>query len=263
MRNPIKKLIKNEGFVPIIRTLGCIGDSLSSGEHESFNEKGERGYHDYYEYSWGQFIARKCGLKCINFSRGGLKAIDFLSGELFPDMFNKENLCQAYTIALGVNDINALCQGIVYRGFGDLESAIKGEYDENLKTFIGCYVNLIKKIKENQPKARIFLVTTPKSSKERKEWRDYANLLAQTIRQIPKFFEFVYVIDLNKYSVDYDKKEFRQKYYVDSHMNAMGYKYTADVMITYIDYIIRNNVEDFRQIGFVLKNGEYNVHAKW
>ncbi len=263
MSNPIRKLIKNQGLVPIIRTLGCIGDSLSSGEHESFNDKGERGYHDYYEYSWGQFIARKCGLKCINFSRGGLKAIDFMGDWLFPDMFKEENLCQAYTIALGVNDINHLCKGITYEGLGDLHCAINNSYENNLKTVLGCYVNLLRKIKENQPKARVFLVTIPRESRTDKNWNNLAKELSNAIRQMPQYFEFTYVIDLNKYSVDYGKKSFKDKYYIDNHLNAMGYKYTADVMITYIDYIIKRNVKDFKQIGFVLKGGEYNVNEKW
>ena len=32
--------------------IGCIGDSLSSGEFESLDEAGNRGYHDMFEYSW-------------------------------------------------------------------------------------------------------------------------------------------------------------------------------------------------------------------
>ena len=60
-KNPLKNVITDGGFTAIFRTIGCVGDSLSSGEHESLDENGVRGYHDFYEYSWGQFIARKCG----------------------------------------------------------------------------------------------------------------------------------------------------------------------------------------------------------
>ncbi len=48
--NPLDNKVVNGGFCGIIRTLGCIGDSLSSGEMESITD-GKKGYHDYYEYS--------------------------------------------------------------------------------------------------------------------------------------------------------------------------------------------------------------------
>lgn len=50
-----------------------IGDSLSSGEHESLIA-GQIGWHDDYEYSWGQFMARACGSKVYNFSCGPWKS---------------------------------------------------------------------------------------------------------------------------------------------------------------------------------------------
>ena len=58
---PLERLLPDGGFCGIFRTIACIGDSLSSGEFESMNEEGKRGYHDYYEYSWGQYIARTIG----------------------------------------------------------------------------------------------------------------------------------------------------------------------------------------------------------
>lgn len=34
-------------------------------------------------------------------------------------------------------------------------------------------------------------------------------------------------------------------------MNPMGYMLTARMVESYIDYIIRHNAEDFKQIGFI------------
>ncbi len=64
---PLDNFPANGGFSAIFRTIACIGDSLSSGEMESLDNDGNRGYHDYYEYSWGQFIARETGERCITF----------------------------------------------------------------------------------------------------------------------------------------------------------------------------------------------------
>ena len=40
-------------------------------------------------------------------------------------------------------------------------------------------------------------------------------------------------------------------------MNAMGYEYTAYMMSTYIDWIIRNNVDAFKQTSFIDTNYEF------
>lgn len=52
-QNPLETLVPNGGFCGIFHTIGCIGDSLSSGEFESTDGSGVRRYHDMYEYSWG------------------------------------------------------------------------------------------------------------------------------------------------------------------------------------------------------------------
>ena len=65
---PLDRIVTDGGFCGIFRTIGCIGDSLSSGEFESLNADGTKGYHDFYDYSWGQYIGRACGSKVYNFS---------------------------------------------------------------------------------------------------------------------------------------------------------------------------------------------------
>jgi len=72
---------------------------------------------------------------------------------------------------------------------------------------------------------------------------------------------FCYVIDLFQYAPVYDD-EFRKIFYMGSHMNACGYLLTAKMVASYIDYIIRNNTEDFCQIGFVGTDA-HNVNYKW
>jgi len=94
--NPLDNIPEDGGFSAIFRTIACIGDSLSSGEFESRNPDGSRGYHDMFEYSWGQFIARQIGAKVYNFSRGGMTAIEYVkSFAEANDMWSKEKLAQA------------------------------------------------------------------------------------------------------------------------------------------------------------------------
>ena len=76
--NPLDRLDPTGGFTAIFRTIGCIGDSLSSGEFEATDpETGNKTYHDTFEYSWGQFLARMTGSRVWNFSRGGMKAKEY------------------------------------------------------------------------------------------------------------------------------------------------------------------------------------------
>ena len=103
---PLDRLIEGYSNTSIFRTIAFIGDSLSSGEFETVDKDGNKCYHDMFDYSWGQYIARKNGLKAYNFSRGGMTA------KLYLDSFAEENgfwdknkACQSYVIALGVNDL--------------------------------------------------------------------------------------------------------------------------------------------------------------
>lgn len=94
------------GLSAIFRRIGCVGDSLSSGEFETRDPKGTPGFHDLYDFSWGQFIARDTGATVFNFSKGGMTAHDFtefFSHEVgFED---KAKRCSAYIVALGSNDL--------------------------------------------------------------------------------------------------------------------------------------------------------------
>ena len=63
---PLDTLVTDGGYMGIFRKVAFIGDSLSSGEFES-NVGDATTYHDLYDYSWGQFIARDAGLAAYNF----------------------------------------------------------------------------------------------------------------------------------------------------------------------------------------------------
>ncbi len=257
--NPLAEIKTDGGFVSIFRTIGFIGDSLSSGEHESYNEQTGKGYHDYFEYSWGQFIGRKCGLTAYSFSRGGLTAKTFNDYQNMTQCFRKELACQAYVIALGVNDMSHL-DG--YKdGFGTISDVDFNDYKNNKDSFVGWYVRIVQEIRELQPKARIFVVTTPTESPETEVKKQRYDMLAEFLRELPKYFEFLYTIDLRKYAPLYDE-EFGKVYFCGGHMNAMGYKFTADMISTYMDYIIRKNYEDFTQVGFIGKD-VHNETRKW
>ena len=253
---PLENYVTDGGFCGIFHTIGVVGDSLSSGEFESTKEDGTKGYHDYYDYSWGQFIARACGSRVFNFSRGGMSARWF--NKSFGEecgFYKPENVCQCYIMALGVND---LCGAKI--PVGDLGDLDKPDYDVDTNgTFAAEYERILRKIKEMQPKARIFLITMPRSGNAERDAISDAH--AKLLYKFADAFEYTYVIDLYKYAPIYDD-EFRKNFFLGGHMNAMGYLQTARFVMSYMDYIIRHNMEDFVQIGFV-GTEFHNNFAKW
>ena len=66
---PLDRMLEGGGLCGILRTIGCIGDSLSSGEFETLDQNGGHHYYDVFDYSWGQFMARTAGVTVYNFSR--------------------------------------------------------------------------------------------------------------------------------------------------------------------------------------------------
>ncbi len=249
--NPLDNIVIDGGFTAIFRTVGFIGDSLSSGEHESFMN-GQIGYYDYFEYSWGQFLARKCGFTAYNFSRGGLTCKTFLDYAEENNVFCAEKACQAYVVALCVNDVTGLIDGTAYpHGFGeDLGRSL------DVDTFTGAYRTIIEKILLLEPQARIFVMTPPIQDGDEEKRSILYDKVSEFLRKLKDEYKFLYVIDLRKHAPKYDE-EFHKKYYCGGHLNAMGYKYTADIVGTYIDFIIRENYEDFNQVAFIGKK-EFN-----
>ena len=245
---PLDRLVDGYSNTSIFRTIGFIGDSLSSGEFESRNEEGKPGYHDYYDYSWGQYIARKNGLKAYNFSAGGMTARAYMEGFAETKGFWDPDLaCQAYVMALGVNDV--INRGMEIGSISDIDP---DDWRNNKPTFIGYYAQIIARIKtEVQPQAKFFFMTmmhhdedSMRDEKRRKH--------AEAIYNIAEYFDNSYVIDLYKYGPRYDA-EYEKNYSLYGHLNAMGYILTAKIVDSYIDYIIRKNPDDFRRVPFIGK----------
>ena len=260
MTGPLETLLTDAGQCPILRRIGVIGDSLSSGEHESLLG-GVIGWHDYYEYSWGQFMARACGSTVYNFSCGGLMARDFLLRMREPlfNIYDPQKRCQAYIIALGVNEILHNLRGEM--DMGAVADIHPDRPEDNAPTFCGYMGRILSCLKEIEPKCRVFLVTMPKGIVP--QLQPLEKLHAELIREMAKLFDFTYVIDLYEHGPVQDE-EFRRVYYVSDHLNAMGYLITARMMMTYIDHVIREHYEDFAQIAFVGREKDlHNEKYKW
>lgn len=243
---PLDKILPDGGMTAIFRKIACIGDSLSSGEFERLGSDGKKTYHDFYEYSWGQFMARATGSTVYNFSKGGLKAVDYCRSFAEEKGFwNPELACQAYIIALGVNDLLGWKMAV-----GTISDVNDEDYTKNGDTFAGWYGQIIARYKRIQPSAKFFLVTMPKTSNEENEGNETKAAHAALLHDFAEHYDNTYVIDLFKYSPLHDD-EFKKRYYLYNHLNPMGYIYTANQIMSYIDYIIRHDYESFSKVGFI------------
>src|SRR5699024_2230587 len=142
-----------------------------------------KGYHDYFEYSWGQYIARAAGIKVYNFSRGGMTAQEYWDSFAEKNSYwDEDKLCQAYIIALGVNDLYG--RKMELGSVGDID---RGDYNNNNPTFCGYYAKIIQRLKSMQPEARFFLMTMPRS--QRPDGDEAGRLHAKLLHELAEFFD--------------------------------------------------------------------------
>lgn len=239
---PLDSLVRGYSHTAIFRTIAFVGDSMSSGEFETLDTDGVKGYHDFFEYSWGQHIARKNGLTAYSFSRGGMTAKEYIESYAEEKGFwDKNKAAQAYVIALGVNDV---CN--MHMEVGTVDD-IKPDYRDNGKTYVGYYAAVVARYKEISPNAKFFFVTLPRDPKLNRD--DAAVKIKKQLYALADYFENAYVIDLDEYGPLFDER-FRDKFFMYGHMNPSGYIFMAEVIDSYIDYIVRHNPRDFEMVAF-------------
>ncbi len=244
---PLDYLPDDGGFCSIFRTIACVGDSLSSGEFVANTENGEYTYHDMYDYSWGQYLARMAGCTVYNFSIGGMSASAYCEGFATQNNFwSPVKAAQAYYIALGVNDLFGQNQVL-----GTVEDISPDGPEHNAKTFAGYFARIIQQYKNIQPNAKFFLLTIPDwyvDDEPRKI--ALADGHADLMHEFAAYFSNTYVIDLRR-EVPPLQDNFKKRFMLSGHMTPTGYILMARLICAYTDYIIRHNMEEFRQVGMI------------
>ena len=70
---PLDSLIEGYSNTSIFRAIAFIGDSLSSGEFETVDKDGNKGYHDMFDYSWEQYTLGRPFGECCNTNSNSTK----------------------------------------------------------------------------------------------------------------------------------------------------------------------------------------------
>lgn len=225
--------------------VGCIGDSLASGEVIKLIN-GELKTLDIYNQSWPQYMARKSGQVYYNFSAGGLTTRTWLTNQNYGLNLatDGQHNCDAYIIALGVNDQQA---GESY--LGTISDIDLSNFNNNPDTFFGNYGKIIQILTSRNPLIKIFMLTAPTS---------FTNmaLYNNAIRQISNLFSNCYLIDLDlKCYNDYNNSNaFIRKNLYNSHYNALAYNAMAEIISNQISITIEENLDDFKDIELIMQN---------
>ena len=248
---PLDRLVESYSYTSVFRTMAFVGDSLSSGEFQLRDPEGKSRYHDMFEYSWGQYIARANGLLAYNFSRGGMTASEYIDSFAESRGFwDKDKAAQAYVIALGVNDVYNKHMPV-----GTTDDVDVNDWRNNADTFAGYYGAIVSRYKEISPEAKFFFVTFPRSDRADRE--EATREVISLLYKFTEIFDNSYVIDLCQYGPLYDAR-FRERFYLHGHMTPDGYILTAELIDSYIDYIVRHNPRDFKQVGFINSGIEHD-----
>ena len=118
------------------------------------------------------------------------------------------------------------------------------------KTFAGYYGRLIKAYKGISPEAKFFFVTMPVEDRRNETQMAKGDAHQKLLHDFAAYFDNAYVLDLRAYAPVYDA-DFRKQFFLGGHMSPAGYVFTAKLFLSYIDYIIRHNMRDFKQVGFI------------
>lgn len=242
-QKPLDNIDTSCGFAGIFKSIGVIGDSLSSGEFESRDENGTICYHDMYEYSWPAILQRITGTTYNNYSRGGMTTREYFTSWADSNNFWQRN--QGYIIALGNNDTFVFGHPL-----GSVKDINVKQPQKNADTFFGNLGKIISKLKLMQADCRIFLVS-PQLRGE--ECDTVIKQISQGLGEVCKLFSYTYLMDMSTYAPAYDHN-MRQTFGLGFHPNPMGYHAYALMVGNYMDYIIKSNMADFAQLAFVGSN---------
>lgn len=239
---PLSLMRYDGGYATIFHKIGFIGDSLSSGEVEFVKEDGSIGRVDLYDFSFGKRVGEITGNECLNFSRGGLTA-KAAYNNYNTELQNEENICTAYNIYLGTNDRNNTPYPVGTKSDIDLTNK-----ENNADSFYGWYGKIIQRIKEVQPRAKIFLMTLPKNAQSTKSVP-----YNECIKDLATIFSNCFVIDTYN---DWDEQSsaWMKLYGSGTHLNAVGYQKYAYNWVTHVNFIIENNLIAFRDVAFIGRN---------
>lgn len=242
---PIKNIGKTSNLTNIISKYGIIGDSLSSGAQDI---SGGTSATDIPQFAWATFFEKATGCETVRLAQGGLQLKNW-HNLMEQKARIEENKCSAYIIMLGHNDTASEVGTIADVDLTDISNS-------NTNTQFGMYGKLIGTLRNINPKCKIFCVTYPIYYVE--------NFGTNSIpRTLPNYIDNCYCIDLWKYDKNRSESyntDFAtpNPHFAKTHGTVLGYKNWANIIDSYIDYIIRLNLNKFADVAYIETGKTFN-----
>ena len=218
--------------ISLFEKIGVIGDSYASGEIYS---DGSTVMGDFYNLSWGQMIARRNGVSCLNLSSGGLTTASWLTAPKGMPLLNSSEAQNLYIIALGINDVYSILKND--------ESYIGSESDigtdnntlwRNMAVIINaCYTK--------NPNARIVILGIADRTDGNANWQRLHELENSGLKAIAEHYNIPYKSMMDE---EYFKTDFYKNNMIGGHPTAINYsgmavaieKMVEDLMKEYPGY---------------------------
>lgn len=204
----------------LFEKFGVVGDSFASGELYF-----DSSYHDKYNISWGQIMARKHGTICTNYSSGGATTRSWLTATKGLPLLLSSEAENIYYLALGINDYYSLGQSYL----GTIAD-ITNDYTQNPDTFYGNYARIIEQIQEHAPHAKMVMFTVANTD-------TVPQMFSDAIIEIAEHYNIPYIVQA-------DDSFFRSEIYtnmVGSHPTAIAHSGMAEAFERLLKKCIVNN----------------------
>lgn len=249
--NPLSVVKETPGMTAILHRIGVVGASLTNGGHNTTN--GSFGQEAGREYSWPQRLARLCGITCFNFGHGGYWCKYWLddNGGYYSAVGEPENKCDAYIISFASNDVYSKSGYYV----GTIDDVHVGNERENSSSYYGYLSQIIARCHDVQKRAYLFVLTYPHDFGQT-ESGGYTQAMRDIVKLYREAGYNIYLIDYAAYGMTVEEATERG-FKRGAHYVGAGYQYMTYEICTYIDWIIRHNIEDFKDIAFVRTTAEY------
>ncbi len=219
-------IIEDYVSLSLFSRFGVIGDSYASGE-VYFGEK----FHDIYDISWGQILARKLGTVCTNFSGGGYSTRGWLTNSKGLTRMLDTEAQDVYYLCLGINDANYY--GEEYLG---TIADINEDWTQNPDTFFGNYGKIIGNIMNHAPHAKIVMSTMVPTT-------DMKATYNAAIIEIANHFGIPYIVQTDD---PFFTSDFYDDGKVQSHPVAVVYSGMANAIERLLKKCIIENFDYFK-----------------
>ena len=222
--------------VRIFQRVGCIGDSYMAGYIQL---QGQAAHGSNPNYSWPHYMEKITGNVFTNFAQSGSTAKQWVSGAARLDEVQAPgNKCQAYVIALMINDQGDWTSWATPVG-------TKSDIGTDADTYYAWYYKLVQEVIKVNSQAKIFCMTCfvyePSYS--------YNQAVRDIVDYCQDAGQNVYLCDTAQYrNSSFFQNPIFSSDRLSGHYTAIGYELMAEFHTRLLSDVINANVEEFQNV---------------